>query len=184
MPIPNIFTDATDWKSLDRAIHSFGSTNGRTQDDLLAALQSIDIWRERFTEALTSEYRGEQITWYRYESLIWALGEQFRQAMLHAPPLRRQETVFEAVRAVCSDRRFGKGRESFTMLLGKYGGPAQIPLLIKLLDDPQVCGHALYALRLLRALQAADRVRPFLDSPKTWVRQEARKYFQKIEKVV
>jgi hypothetical protein len=117
-------------------------------------------------------------------SLIWALGESFRRIMLRARPLRRRERVFEGVRGICLDRELGKGRESFTMLLGHYGGAAQIPTLVQLLDDPEVSGHAVYALRLLSASAAADKVRPFLDSPKAWVRKEARKYFQKIESAV
>jgi len=67
------------------------------------------------------------------------------------------------------------------MLLGQYGGASQIPALIRLLDDPQVSGHAIYSLRLLGAAEAADKVRPFLDESKAWVKQEARKFFQKIE---
>jgi hypothetical protein len=183
MPIPPIFTEVTDRKLLDSAIRSFGDTDGLTEDDLCAAVHGVEVWRERFTEPFTREHKGEQITWYRYESLVWELGEQFRRAMLRNRRLRRCERVFESARAVCADRRFGKGRESFIMLLGQYGGTPQIPALIDSLDDPEVCGHAVYALRLLGASEAADRVRPFLDSPKTWVRQEARKYFQKIEPV-
>ncbi|MGA9451622.1 MAG: HEAT repeat domain-containing protein [Verrucomicrobiia bacterium] len=183
MPIPSTFTEATEWEMLVTTIRNFGDTGDWTEGDLLAALRATGNWPERFTDPFTLEYRGEQITWYRYESLVWTLGESFRRVMLRIRRLRRQERVFEAVRAVCLDRRFGKGRESFTMLLGHYGGPAQIPTLIRLLDDTDVSGHAVYALRLLGAFEAADRVRPFLDSPKTWVRQQARKYFQKIEMV-
>jgi hypothetical protein len=183
MPIPTIFTEATDWSPLHNAIQRFGDADGVTEDDLLVALHAVELWRERFTDPFTFELRGEQITWLRYESLIWALGESFRRIMLRTRQLRRRERVFEAVRALCLDRRFGKGRESFTMLLGHYGGPGQIPALISLLDDPQVSGHAVYALRLLGASEAADKVRPFLDSPKAWVKQEARKYFKKIESV-
>jgi len=69
------------------------------------------------------------------------------------------------------------------MLLGQYGGPEQIPTLIDLLQDLEVCGHAVYALRLLGASEAADEVQPFLTSPKTWIRQEARKFFKKIGSV-
>lgn len=68
------------------------------------------------------------------------------------------------------------------MLLGQYGGSLQITALTGLLDDSEVCGHAIYALRLLDAIEAAERVRPFLNSHKTWVKQEARKYFQKIQR--
>jgi len=183
MPIPSTFIEAAEWRTLDTAIRTFGDTGGWTEDDLLAALHAAEAWPERFADPFTFEFRGEQITWYRYESLVWALGESFRRVMLRTRRLRHQERVFGAVRAACLNRRLGKGRESFTMLLGHYGGPAQIPTLIGLLDDKDVSGHAVYALRLLGASEAADRVRPFLDSPKTWVRQQARKYFQKIETV-
>jgi hypothetical protein len=180
MPLPSAFTEATDWSPLHNDIQAFGDAVAVSEDDLLAALGAAEFWHQRFTDPFTFEYRGEQITWFRYESLIWALGESFRRILLRSRPLRRRERVFQAVRGICLDRRFGKGRESFTMLLGHYGGAAQIPSLVQLLDDPEVSGHAVYALRLLGASEAAERVRPFLDSPKSWVRKEARKYFQKI----
>ena len=183
MPIPSTFTDATDWSPLDSDIQAFGEAVGVGEDDLLAALGAVEFWRQRFTDSFSLEHRGEQTTWFRYESLIWALGESFRRIMLRARPLRRRERVFANVRGICLDRRFGKGRESFTMLLGHYGGKGQIPTLVQLLDDPEVSGHAVYALRLLGASEAAERVRPFLDSPKAWVRKETRKYFQKVRPI-
>jgi hypothetical protein len=184
MPIPSTFTGATAWSPLHSDIQAFGEAVRVGEEDLLAALGAVGFWRLRFTDPFCLEHRGEHITWFRYEDLIWALGESFRRIMLRARSLRSRERVFEAVRGICLDRRLGKGRESFTMLLGHYGGAAQIPTLVQLLDDPEVSGHAVYALRLLSAAGAADKVRPFLDSPKAWVRKEARKYFQKIESAV
>ena len=181
MPIPQEFTQATDWKSLDIAVHSFGKSNSWTEDDLLMALNAIKSWRKRFADKFVFEFQGEQIFWGRYESLVWALGEQFHQVLSKNKPLRKSGRFFEAVQAICFEKKFGKGRESFTMLLGQYGGASQIPALIRLLDDPQVSGHAIYSLRLLGAAEAADKVRPFLDESKAWVKQEARKFFQKIE---
>ena len=180
MPIPPAFTEAADPHN---AIVAFGDTATVSEEDLLDALGAIESWHQRFTARHSFEHQGEQIAWFHYESLIWALGESFRRIMLRTPRLRQRECVFKSVRAVCLDRRLGKGRESFTMLLGHYGGAAQIPTLIGLLDDPDVSGHAIYALRLLGASEAVDRVRPFLDSPKAWVRREALKYFQKIESI-
>jgi HEAT repeat protein len=114
---------------------------------------------------------------------VWARGEAFRRVMLRFRPYRRCERIFAPVRSLCFDKRFGKGRESFTMLLGQYGGTAQISTLIRLLEDPEISGHAVHALRLLGASEAADSVRPFLESPKSWVKKEALKFFQKIEAV-
>ena len=181
MPIPRSFTDATDWRPLDSDIQEFGDAIGVSEDDLLAAMGATKLWRQRFKDPFTFEYREEQITWFRYESLIWALGESFRRIMLRVPLLRKRERVFADVRGICLDRGFGKGRESFTMLLGQYGGNGQIPTLLQLLEDPEVSGHAVYSLRLLGASEAAERVRPLPDSRKAWVRKEARKYFQKIK---
>ncbi len=183
MPIPPTFLNTPDWSPLDSDIHAFGDAVGVSEDDLLAALGAAKLWRQRFTEPFTFEYRGEQITWFRYESLIWALGESFRQIMLRARLLRKRERIFANVREMCLDRGFGKGRESFTVLLGQYGGKEQVPTLVRLLDDPEVSGHAVHALRLLGASEPAERVRPLLNSPKAWVRKEARKYFQKIEPI-
>ena len=183
MPVPSTFTEATDWSPLHSDVQAFGDAVAVSEEDLLAALCAVERWHQRFTDAFTFAHRGEQITWLRYESLIWALGESFRRIMLRARPLRRRERVFAAVREICLDRRFGKGRESFTMLLGHYGGTEQIPTLILLLDDPEVAGHAVYALRLLGASEAAERVRPFLGSPKAWVRKEAQRYFRKVEPI-
>jgi len=180
MPIPPAFNQATDWNSLQLAIHDFGDAIGVSENDLIAALRAIGGWRERFTDSFTIQ-SGEKITWRRYENLVWALGESFRRIMLRTRGLRKSEPVFDSVRVICSDGRFGKGRESFTMLLGQYGGSAQITALVGLLDDPEVCGQAIYALRLLGAVEAAEKVRPFLNSPKAWIKQEALKYFQKIQ---
>ena len=181
MPIPPEFTEATDRKTLDIAIDQFGKAEVVTEDDLCAALRAVNHWRDCITHADDFDYKDKRITWYGYEWLIWHLGESFRQIMFRNKKLRRNERVFERVQALCLEPRFGKGRESFTMLLGRYGGASQIPVLVRLLGDPQVCGHAVYGLRLLGASEAADKVRPFLNSPKAWIRQEAGKYFEKIE---
>ncbi len=114
MPIPSTFTEATDWQSLDRAIRDFRDADAVTEEDLLAALRSVEVWRDRFTEPFTFEFRGKQITWRRYESLVWALGESYHRIMQRIRRLRRCERIFEPVRTLCFNPRFGKGRESFT----------------------------------------------------------------------
>ena len=183
MPVPSIFFEGSDFNLLRNAVHSFGDANEVDEDDLLAALRAVEVWRKRFTDPYIFEFRGERITWYSYESLIWSLGESFRRVILRNRRFRRREKLFDAVRSLCFDERLGKGRETFIMLLGKYGGSEQIPALIKLLEDQEICGHAVYSLRLIGALDAADSMRPFLNSPKAWVRKEALKFFKKIEPV-
>ncbi len=180
MTVPASFAESNDEQSLREAISAFGTTKGISGTDLLTSLGSIERWYQQFPGEFCVEHRGAKIFWRGYESLIWALGESFRHVMVRNRRLRRDARIFGAVQSVCLDRRFGKGRESFVLLLGQYGGPEQIPILIELLQDQEVCGHAVCALRVLGAPEAAGEVKPFLDSPKTWIRQEARKFFKKI----
>jgi HEAT repeat protein len=53
--------------------------------------------------------------------------------------------------------------------------PAAVTCLMELLGDDVVCGHAVMALGNLRAKPASERITPFLNHPKEWIRQEARK---------
>jgi hypothetical protein len=172
MAIPAAFYESTDWRALDREVSLFGDTDGWTEEDLLAACHCPEQW-----------LKGATSMWSSVQGVIWTLGESFRRILKRDKRLRRSDRFFQAVESICLDDRFGKGRESFTMLLGHYGGVSRTPVLIRLLDDPDIAGHAVYSLRLLKAAEAAEKVRPFLESPKTWVRNEARKFFQKIEPV-
>jgi hypothetical protein len=180
LQLPREFTESDDGRAVDAAIRNW-TASVATEKELLSALACLPNWRAKFTDSFSLEHHDQTITWFRFESLIWALGEAFRQILKRRKTLRRHPTVFEQIEAVCRDSRFGKGRESFTMVLGRYGGPATVPTLLHLLSDQQVCGHAVYALRLLGACDTAEHVRPFLDHDKTWIRQEARKFFAKCE---
>ncbi|MGH9243237.1 MAG: HEAT repeat domain-containing protein [Acidimicrobiales bacterium] len=60
--------------------------------------------------------------------------------------------------------------------------PKAVDVLIGLLDDPDVEGHAVVALGNLRAESARDRIEPLLEHPKTWIRQEAKRALAKIDK--
>jgi hypothetical protein len=127
MSIPVLFADPTDRGSLDEAISAFGCSDELVETDLIATLRNIENWCNQFSDKFRFNHQGVQIIWYEYESLIWALGEAFRRIMVRNRKLRRNESIFEGVRRVCSNKKYGKGRESFIMLLGQYGGSNQIP---------------------------------------------------------
>ena len=102
MPIPPTFNQAIDWNSLHLAIQDFGDAITVSEEDPVGALRDIEAWRERFTDSFTVEYRGQNITWRRYENLVWTLGESFRRIMLHTKGLRKSERVFSSLREICS----------------------------------------------------------------------------------
>lgn len=153
---------------------------GETEAALVDVVGQIPRLAEVFTASTVIALRKESITWYGYESITWALGEQFRQLMKSKPRLRKSAKIWNSIEALCADTRLGKGRESFTMLLGQYGGPQRVPVLMTLLADPEVQGHALYALRLLGSPDGVEVAEKLLGSGRAWVRAEAKKYLRKV----
>lgn len=67
--------------------------------------------------------------------------------------------------------------------LGNMTDPRVLPVLIDLLKDDEASGHAIMALGKLGASTARAHVEPFLTHANAWVREEARKTIEKIDKV-
>jgi hypothetical protein len=105
----------------------------------------------------------------------WAIG--------NALSIIADDTVFDDVADLVQEKRHGRSREMLAVALGRMKDPRAVDLLIKLLDDEEVAGHALIAIRKLKAREAASRVEPFLNHPKAWVRSEAKKALARITKL-
>lgn len=171
-----------DYQEAHRQISVLGNEVGITDSQLLSVLDDLPRLVKQYPGSYVVPYSKETITWYGFESLIWTLGESVRRLLKRNKALRRSAELWKRVEAVCLDARYGKGRESFTMLLGQYGGQGRIPTLLRLLEDPELQGHSLYALRILGAEGAQGKAEKLLLSPRSWIRSEARKYLQKVAK--
>jgi HEAT repeat protein len=55
-------------------------------------------------------------------------------------------------------------------------------VLIDLLDDDEVVGHAIIALGKLKSKKAYPAIERFATHPKAWIRKEAKKALARIEK--
>jgi len=106
--------------------------------------------------------------------LKWAIG--------NALEVVATEDIFEELIELAQDKRHGKAREMVAMAIGKIKNPRSDDVLIGLLDDEEVAGHALIGLRKLNAKEALPFIRRFVNHPKTWIRQEAIKAIAKMEK--
>jgi hypothetical protein len=171
-----------DWKALESAIRRFTEQTEITKGDLLDLAHIFPSIVAAFPEQSTIKLKSGNIIWHRYEFLIWGIGESFRKVLKQHKNLRRDNELFKIIKQIASNPVYGKGRESFVMLLGQYGDRDSVGVLKQLLEDQEVQGHAIYALRLLGVPEVQENIRPFLQSRKTWVRNEAKKYFQKLEK--
>jgi len=66
--------------------------------------------------------------------------------------------------------------------LGNMKNQRAEDVLIDLLDDDEVAGHAIIALGKLKSKKAYPAIKRFLIHPKSWVRNEAKKALAKIDK--
>lgn len=174
---------AKDRQALSVIFHYFTERQAVSEDLLIEIINNtLPSILSTFTNVYVFTFKGTEIKSYEYESLIWQIGETFRQTLTRNKTLRNSKRLFDAIEQVVLDRKYGRGRESFVMLFGQYKKCEYISTLVSLLDDPDVNGHSVYSLRLIGDPLVKEKIRPFLDCPKTWVRNEARKYFAKIEK--
>lgn len=108
------------------------------------------------------------------KGLRWAIG--------NALEVIGDDSVFEELAAIARNPEFGISRQMVVLGLGKMRAPAAVPLLIELLGDEQVVGHAVQALRRLRATAARPELLALENHPKTWIRNEVKKALAAIER--
>jgi HEAT repeat protein len=92
------------------------------------------------------------------------------------------DTVLDEIVELAKDRTFGRAREMVVVSLGNMKGERAIDVLIELLDEKDLVGHAVVALGKLRATKARTRVLALLKHEKAWVRTEAKKALAKMGK--
>jgi HEAT repeat protein len=106
--------------------------------------------------------------------LKWAIG--------NALSVVATDKSYERIVELLHDRRHGKSREMLAVALGNMKNPRAVDVLIELLNDDEVVGHALKALGKLIAQKARPQIEHFLNHAKPWVRREADKALAKIAK--
>lgn len=103
----------------------------------------------------------------------WAVG--------YALAIVADDSVFEDIAALVTDRSQGKSREMLAESLGNMRDPRVVAVLSGLLTDDEISGHALVALRKLKLPSTRTYILPFVDHPVPWIRNEARKAIRAID---
>ena len=83
---------------------------------------------------------------------------------------------------IVRNREHGISRQMMVLALAKTTDPVAIPILVELLSDDEVSGHAVIALRKLKASSALPHLQRLLNHKTSWIRREATKAIKKIEK--
>lgn len=90
--------------------------------------------------------------------------------------------IVDSLLKVAVDRSNGIARQMLVLALGKTGDDRVVDVLIRLLSDQEVAGHAVMALGKMRVKKARSEIEKFLDHPKAWIRSEAKKSLKAIDK--
>ena len=121
-------------------------------------------------QPLINEFRGVPDHW---TSIKWVIGSGLEVVA--------DDSVFSEIVELVRDKRHGKAREMLAASLGKMKKRAAVDVLIELLADDEVVGHAIIALRKLKADKARPAIERLQDHPEAWVRQEAKKALAKLD---
>jgi len=141
------------------------------------------------------------VKWAIVDALSWKwakpiaarpLIEEFRKAPMEKSGFKWSITsalcevadasVFDDLVELARDKRHGRARGMLPVALAKTKHPRAVEVLIELLDDEEIAGNAVYALRLLAPPEARSAIERFVDHPQSWVRNEARRALAKIDK--
>lgn len=77
----------------------------------------------------------------------------------------------------------GDARQMVVLAIGKLGGQKEVPLLLELLQDMDVAGHAISAIGRLKDPTLIPYLEPLVSHDSTWIRNEAKKAIKKLEKI-
>ena len=138
--------------------------------------------REGIARALTvKEARGKAA-----KPLIRAFRNEkdpyVRWAIANALTVVAEKDDLAAIATLARNKKYGKSREMLAIALGSLKDPRATPVLIELLDDEEIAGHAISGLRKLKPKEARRHVERFLDHPRYWVREEAKKALAGIDR--
>lgn len=105
--------------------------------------------------------------------LKWAIGNTIYTTIT--------ENYIEKAVAIVKDKSNGMSRQMFVLALGKIKSTDIENVLIELLDDNEVCPHALDALGRLKSTRAKEKITHLLNHPNNLIRKEALKALKKIK---
>jgi HEAT repeat protein len=144
-------------------------SNPRVKESIVRAL-SVPF-AEEAAPLLVEEFRRVDP---EPSGLKWAIG--------NALDVVANDAVMEEMIDLATDRRHGKAREMVVSGLGNIRDRRVVPILIDLLKDEEVFVNAMVGLAKLGAASARSSIEPFLKHPKPYVRKEAMKAIEKIDK--
>lgn len=120
--------------------------------------------------------------WQDFEMRIWELGESIRQLLKKKKKWLKSKNLLGVILMICKKEEYGKGRQSFVLLLGEFDKSETSEVLGNLLDDREVKGHAIKALTKSKNDKYLDKVCGIAKTETGWIKSAANSYCKKFGK--
>lgn len=150
----------------------------------LPLIDNLDV-KEAIVRALTVPWAkpiAAPALLIEYRKLMNEPDLAIKWAIANALEVVADDNSFIEIVKLVQDPRSGSARKMLTLALGNMKNPHAQDVLIDLLEDDQVAGHAIMALGKLHSIKAYATIERFLNHPNTWVRKEAKKALTRIDK--
>lgn len=116
-----------------------------------------------------------------FEREIWMIGSEIIENIRKTKKKVFTDTLLRELLKIINQCKYGRGRESFVMLLHYFKKNPNIEIyLASLLDDEQLYAFAIGELTKLKLFAYTDKVQEILSKEKiSWRKKEAKKYIEK-----
>ncbi|WP_353115080.1 HEAT repeat domain-containing protein [Microbacterium sp.] len=138
----------------------------RVEAEIVRAL-SVPWARPTATAPMIEAFR-------RVPASVDPTGLGLRWTVGNALEVLADDAFFDELVDLVQDRSFGRAREMVVLGLGRSKRREAVDVLLGLVDDPDVDGHAIKALSKLKAPAARAAFEEKLDADRAWVRSAAR----------
>lgn len=116
-----------------------------------------------------------------YECEIWMIGSELLEIFKGLKKTAFTNELLQELLKIINTQKFGRGRESFVMLLHYFKNQQEVEIcLSSLLNDPLLYAFAISEMTRLKVFNYTDKVEELLaDETIGWRRQTAKKYLEK-----
>jgi hypothetical protein len=145
-----------------------------SEKDAVVRALSVPWARPDALGAVIDEFRAPPVPGDpQWELVRWAAG--------NAIDVLWDDARFDDLIELARDRRYGKAREMVVLGLGRSKRPEAVEVLIELLEDPIVNGHAVEALVKQKAPQAREGLERMTGDSRAWVRRAAKRGLARLD---
>lgn len=116
------------------------------------------------------------------EEFKTAKGNSYRWAIVNSINIIHDMTIEQELIALSENKKYGTGRQMLVLSLGCYKTDSSIKCLRDLLQDEEVRGHSLRALRKCGNSEVLPDIEKYCDSDNRWIRKEALNAADKIRR--